>query len=186
LINAASDRVEAYLGRELYWEEDIEESHVGYGVRTMILDRTPLSAVSSITYDGTTVSSDNYEVHDTDASIVFAPGNWTWTCGLVGGLTDDPWVGTERKLFTVTYDAGWVTPKQYTDDNTLTRSLPYDIEDAVIQMVASRYLRRGKGTGIKSEKLLSWSADYADADTASGMSAEVKAILNRYKRINFA
>jgi hypothetical protein len=178
-INAASGFVERYVNRKLYWEEDIEEKQPGHGTRWMVLDRTPIVGTPVITYDSTTVDTDYYEVHDANAGILFALDNWIWTVGLVGGITEDPWVSTARKLYTVTYDAGWVTPQQAADDGTLTRNLPYDLEEAVIQMVVTRYALRGKPAGLKSERLLSWSADYS-GDT---MPSEIMSVLDSYASI---
>jgi len=186
LINLKSDQIEKYIGRKLYWEEDIVEKRQGYGDRYLVLDRNPISGTPVITYNGTTVSTDDYEVHNANAGILFALYNWIWTTGAVGGITADPWPGMERKLYTVTYDAGWVTANQYTLDNTLTRNLPFDLEDACIRMVAARYRSQGKPAGIKREGMLTWSAEYEPSGSSgseSGIPAAITTILDRYRKV---
>jgi hypothetical protein len=181
-INAASGFVESYACRKFYWEENIVEKRQGYGTRFMVLDRKPIVGTPTITYLGTAVSTDYYEVHDADAGILFMLDNWWHTTGLVGGITEDPWSGQERRSYTVTYDAGYVTPQQVIDDGTLTRSLPYDLEQVVIQMVVNRYAAKGKPSGLRSEKLLSWSAEY-NQDT---LPLHITSVLDSYRRVCIA
>ena len=185
LINVISDQIERYIGRKLYWEEDIEEDTPGFGRRKMVLDRKPISGTPVLTYNGTTVSTDTYEVFNANGGILFALDNWIWTAGPVGGITPDPWPGTERKLYTVTYDAGFVTANQDTLDVALTRNLPFDLEDACIRMVTSRYRSQGKGAGVKREGMLTWSVEYEDSGSSgseAGIPAEITTILDRYRQ----
>jgi hypothetical protein len=184
-INEASAAVESYVCRKLYWEADIEEKYAGYGIRRMVLQRTPLIGTPVVEYLGTTVSTDDYEVEDANTGVLFALANWIWTTGAVGGITPDPWPGQERKSYTVTYTAGWVTPQQAID-LSVTRTLPYDLEGAVINVVTSKYTTRGKPANVQSERILSWSVTYGSTTDASGWPTEITAILDSYKEACFA
>jgi hypothetical protein len=62
--------------------------------------------------------------------------------------------------------------------NGFIRDLPYDLEQAAVELVAS--LRRGLGRdpSIKSEKLLSWAATYKD--DPAGIPASIRSKLDPY------
>ena len=186
-INVVSDAIEAYCNRVFFWEEDIEEDYTGHGTVVMVLNRSPIDTIGSIEYNDTEIDTDRYEIHNAAAGLVYGLYGWIWTTGTSGTITGDPISGAERKRYTVTYDAGYVTPKQETEDESeppLVRDLPWDIEDACIQLCVARYNARGRDPNIKSEKLLSWSASYGNSDgTDSGFPASVEATLNKHMRI---
>lgn len=177
LINVASDSIERSLGRKLYYEADIAESVGGFGTMFLMASRTPIVALDSITYSGDTIGSDNYEISNADAGLIYGVAPWRFTSPAVSGITRDPYPGGTRKLYVITYDGGWVTQPQVDDDGSLTRSLPWDIEDACLMLVATRYRSIGRDRSVASEKLLSWSASYRDSSVAP----EVEAILDGYR-----
>jgi len=181
-INAASDFVEAYCGRVFYWDDDITEALKGFGDYHLVVSRKPLDTIIAITYDGSTVDSGNYEIHDADAGIIFAPGRWNNTAYRDTTPTQDPIEGTNRKLYSVNYKAGYVTPKQETDDPTLTRNLPWSLEQACIDLVTAQYRSKGSDKNIKSERLMSWSVVYGD----QAIPPSIKTVLDSYMVIGFA
>lgn len=188
LINAASDIVEAYAGRVFYRSTAIEEKVGGEPGPILFLARPPINSITSITYSGATVSSGSYEVHDSAAGQVYAiGGSWIATTAFLGDIGSSIYPGYERRLYTVTYDGGWYTSAQYDADNTKTRALPYDIEEAALAIVT--YLRRGMGRdpAISSESLLGSAISYRSPNvliTSSALSSAVPmaaSILDRYK-----
>lgn len=181
LINAVSRRIRSYCERVFYFEEDVEESVAGFGDTKLVVSRRPIVEISSITYDGETVSSDDYSIHSDEAGIIYRETGWAWTARLLKNVTADPKPGTEQKLFVVTYDAGWVTPQQVVDDPTLTRTLPEDLEDACLMAVTSRYQSKGQDLLIKSEKSLNYSVTYDGGRDI--LPAGVKEMLNPYRSV---
>lgn len=73
-----------------------------------------------------------------------------------------------------------------TDEHIGTRTLPYDLEKAAIDLSSYNYRRQGGAkAGIKSEKLLSASATYEDASTMSthrGIPTSISSVLVPYRR----
>jgi len=63
----------------------------------------------------------------------------------------------------VTYDGGYVTPKQVDDGTYTDRTLPHQIEEAVIQSVATAYALRGTPRGVESESIGSLSVSFANS-----------------------
>lgn len=187
LINVVSAQIENFLGRKIYYEASIEETMAGHGTMFLVVERKPLLSIASISYDGDAVASDQYEIQDADAGLIYGLAPWKMTGPAVSGITQDPFPGYGRKLYTVTYAGGWVTQPQVDDDGNLTRSLPYDIEDACLMAIATRYRSIGRDRSVASESLLSWSAKYRDGTVgSSGLPPEAEQILSAYRELSCA
>jgi hypothetical protein len=186
LIGAATAYAESICNRTFYYSAAITESVAGYGTAYLQLSRAPLSSITSITFDGQTVSSDNYEIYgDGKAGLVYSPTLWINTAMSGPGITKNSYPGSERKLYSVVYKGGYVTPTQDgTGSPVLTRDLPYDLEDAVIQLVVWRYRNRGRDQSVMSESLLNASVSYkqpfATADTLKTLLPQVYDTLKAY------
>lgn len=178
IINRVSDQIQNYIGRELYYEEDIAESITGSPSTILQVKRTPMHSIASITYDGSTIDSSNYEIHSTNAGQIYRPSGWTWTAEVANSPSGDPLPGTERKLYVVTYTAGYITAKQETD-GAGSRTLPWDIEDAATMLAVMRYRQIGKSLGVQEESLLSGRIRYFDSANAS-IPQSIKDILDTY------
>jgi hypothetical protein len=74
----------------------------------------------------------------------------------------------------------WVSP---------TRTLPYDLEQACIDLVVMKYTRKGTTPGIKSEKLLSWGVSYETpitGDPFGDLPPSIKGPLGPYRNMVIA
>jgi len=186
IINTQSAFIESYCNRKFYYEADIVENLRGFGTKFLHVARTPVVSISSITFDGGTVESGDYEIHNADSGSIYSLGEWTWTTCAVPNLGQDPLPGSERKLYQVTYTGGWVTPQQGV--LPLVRNLPYDLEDACVMLCTWRYRWIGKDPTVKSETLMSASQTFASTSATTGkdplqaMMPGVWSILQRYKR----
>ena len=196
LTEFASSRIKRYCNRTFYWEEDIEEYIRSGGTNHLVVSRRPVSAITSVEYNDAAVSSDDYKCVGysklEDAGTIYNSGGWYWPATQIKNIARDQYPGSEDPLYKVTYDGGWVTPAQYDDDNTLTRDLPYDLEQACIDLVVMRYRKKGLAPGIKAEKLLSWSATY-EAPAVTNLNqpyadipSSIKGILDAYKTMVIA
>ncbi len=181
-INSASTTIETFCNRKFYYEVDIEEYIKGYGDPRLKVNRPPLTAIDSITYDGSTVDSSSYEIEGSGDTgfIRHETSTWLWTLNTSTYIVPSPIVGTERPNYLVTYTGGYITPQQDNDDGALTRNLPYDLEDACIQLVSYRYRAKGRDPTIKSEKLLSASITYQDVGTTA-LPDSVQDLLTPYR-----
>ena len=179
LIETASDMIEAYCNRTFSYTAAIVETVRSYGFTDLRVSRMPLKTITSITLDGSTVSSSNYTLHNANAGIIHSRYGWGWSAAVFQAAEYHGMKGTERAPYTVTYNGGFVCPAQ-----TGTRDLPYDIEDACIQLVAARYRSRGRDPYVTSETIGAASESRGGTATAEsyGLPDQVKLILNRYRR----
>ena len=178
-INFASDLIERETNRVFGAEAAIEEKVAGYGTAFLRVARTPITTLTSITFNGGAVDSSKYEIHNAKVGTIRnVNGSWTWTAAALANIAGDPLPGTERLLYTITYNGGYVLPQ---DDPT--RDLPYDVEEACIELAKQIYFEGGRDPTVKSEKLLSWSASYkGPADLPGGLPALTARTIRRYTR----
>ncbi len=178
LINAASDFIESNCGRTFYRDTAIVERVAGYGQHHLILDHTPVNSIAGITLDGSSVDLVYVTIDNAKAGLIGRPGGWPTTAHTIRDTSRSLLPGTERLLYSVTYDGGWYTQKQADDNGALTRALPYDIEDACIELVRIAYKAKARDPSIASEKLMSWGVSYLKAAAP----ASVMLTLARYRR----
>ena len=196
MINAASAQIAGFCNRSFYYETGKVEYVAGYGTPYLRVSKYPLEAITSIVYlssfsgtTGSTISSNDYVIRERDkqSGRIFREDGWLWTAAMLGGATYPAFPGTESPLYKVTYSGGYVTQQQDDDDNpsaSVTRDLPYDLEDACIQLAAQRYLSSGDDRRINAEKLMSYSVTYSvTAQSSTDIPASIKCVLNRYRRV---
>ncbi len=153
-VSAAFERLAG--GRLFYYEANIVERVRGYGGFVLALNRPPLISISSIlllNIDGTTAEtllSTTYAIETADAGTVFRPGGFFTTAQPGNDIRETLLAGTEARRIQVTYTAGWVTPNQ-AGSPTPVRTLPYDIEEVIIQSVCRVFQNSGRDINIGSE-----------------------------------
>lgn len=167
-INDASDAIAEYLGRTLQRTTSIVEKHAGDGSPSLVLKRPPLVSIASITRYGTAILSSSYEIKDADSGeVLFFGGLEDDSYAFERGVSRDAIVGSERRLYEVTYAGGWITPRQAAVGGTFaaeTVTLPSSISRACIELV-SHYRARAVGKtdpSVASEAMLSYSVSYRD------------------------
>jgi hypothetical protein len=119
-INVVSGRIERFCNRSLYYVAAQVDSLGGPGTFYLLVTRPPLLSITSITFDGETVDSSDYELDDSEGGVIRGVNAWTWTAGQLNLITQTPLAGTERKLIDVTYAGGYVTDPQSRAIGTLT------------------------------------------------------------------
>jgi len=183
LIESASARIKSYCGRTFYREDDIVESVSGYGTTKLLVSRTPILDITSITYDGSTVNSADYKTLVAESGIIYNPAGWYWSTSQVQNIARDPFPGAEDPLFEVTYDGGWVTPNQVDLTSFVTRTLPFDIEQACIELVVLKYRGKGRDPNVTAERLLTGSQTYRDGED---LPESIRSVLDSYKFLGLA
>lgn len=177
-INIASHEAVRYCDRRFTYDAAIAERHVADGGTKLFLRRWPLTALTSITVDGDTIDTADVEQRTArmgDVTHLYNPNGWAWRGAIAGGTALARLPGDEKGAIVVTYAGGWVTPKQASDDGTLTRTLPYDLEHAIIMHTVSLFRSKGKDRRVRS--VAYESATYSFSETIP----EVAQVLNRYK-----
>lgn len=187
-INQASAIAESYAGREFY-RGTVTEKHPGQAGPIIVLRRPPVNSITSVTYvGGTAEGSSTYEIHDANLGGLYrVSGNWVGEDWTYRDSSRTPFLGQGRLVWTIVYDGGWYTPKQ-DDDGAGTRTLPYDIEAAAIQIATAIYRAEGRDPTLRAESLMEASQTYGatsgvgSADWLDSVVPGAAATLRRYRR----
>jgi hypothetical protein len=173
LINSTSNMVSKYCGR-YFIAETYDEFYTGLASPTLILNQFPVNYISSVKVNSSsyTAGTDYLTAVSTylDRGLLVRESGWPWDgylTGLVGEQT------APIKNIEVVYSAG------YTLEPELSRTLPYDIEDAVISIVADLYGEQQDGTvGLK--RLTQGKLTY---EWATGSKTDqYSSVLDKYKK----
>jgi hypothetical protein len=143
-INSVSGMVSKYCNRN-FIADTYSEFYKGSGRQKLVLNQYPINTITSVKVDSAalTAGTDYITADQTylDQGIIFKNNGWEWygyLTGLVGELT------APIDNIEVVYSAG------YTLEPEVSRTFPYDIEDAVINIVADLYDEQQNGTvGLK-------------------------------------
>lgn len=124
------------------------ERYIAPGGQYLRLAQAPLVAVASLADAGTVIDPDSYEVL-AEMGAVYREAGWG-SSAIVGGFLSAGVIHSRRRkaTLTATYTAGYVLPKDHSD--VTPRTLPEDLEFAVIEACAAAYKLRDKA-GLASE-----------------------------------
>lgn len=174
LINMADDLVQKVLGRNLFYEAGIVETVSSGGRNLIYVSRLPLASVASITFDGVEEDSDNYSIFSSETGAIINKDGWQNT-GEYRSRFDASSNEAREKLYTVTYTGGYKMPGES------GRDLPYDLEQAAIDIVKAAYHRDAKGEIQKESVPDVYSVEYRnDGERALGLPLSSATILDRY------
>lgn len=173
MINVVSDFIEGYCGRHFEKATYIEK-YRGNGRQKLLLNQYPIVSVTSVTVNGGLLDASEYEILAEEGAL-YCETLWPWS-GYSVGLVGEP-AGNTRNI-QVQYVAGYVLPK---DDGLGTppavRNLPYDLEDACIELVAIRYEMRG------SEHMKRETIGPLTSEFIQDIPSHIKTVLDKYKRL---
>lgn len=189
LINVASDAIEGYCDRSFYRVTDQADTVGAFSTPYLSVTRTPVNSLTGITFDGVSLDLTKVTVDFPGCGLIARPGGWSSTAHRANDISRGLLPGTERLLYVATYDGGWYTPKQEDDTPANTRALPWDLEDACVELVREIYKAKGRDPGIKSEKLSLWSVTYGTSGSVVSSDSNswpiaVRRSLNRYRRLS--
>ncbi len=188
MILTASAAIAENLNRELRKESTTEKVRPN-DAQKIVLKKTPIVSITTITIDGAELASSGYEVDDADAGTLWRDGGWPAMSLLVEGAAGGDVVpNSDKKRISVTYVAGYVLP----NDTVGTRNLPYDLEQACLLTVVSLFRARGQDRRIASEALGDASVAYRQINPAIGLGEggiipdEAMPLLAPHRRVVFA
>ncbi len=192
-INEASAFCATYCNRKFERATITDEKHTGRGGEKLVLERRPINsanvAAMTIKYNGTTVTAtDNIEIHDADAGILYYSLGWYGMSNYLPGVASYFAARTERALWQITYDGGYVTPNQAASGGTYdgdTITLPADLEGACIRLAMFFWKRRNTNAALSTQTIGDASEGYAPIYSKAltelpGFPPEVVTVLNRY------
>lgn len=138
----ATEAIESWCKRNFNRATVTNERVAGFGTPRLVLARTPIESVTSITLDGVTIDASEYYVEDAGAGFVFRSNScWDWTQPSAG---QRGYVAEEKK-YLVTYVGGYYLP------GSAQRNLPYAIEQAFVVAVVSMFRSKGKYQQLEAE-----------------------------------
>lgn len=180
LIEEASEYLMSLCNRNLYYATGAVEYVAGFGDRKLTLKKhVPLLSLSSIVYDpddaNETIDATDYAIlGDGNPGWVHRiNGNWLWTATQHGFVSYEPLAGTELPLYKVTYTGGYVTPQQVADAVATPRTLPYDIERAVVDLVVALYRRSSRDPSLVRKQVSRAMAEWRSMSDISSVQAVV-------------
>ena len=176
-IKQASDLITRYTGR-VFAEETVTETLPSNGDPILVLERTPISSVTQIKYDGSTVSSTEYLIQDPEAGILFKENGWTSTILYVSHITRWP-TRFGKYDWSVQYVAGYKLP------NSSAPDLPEDVERACLDTVKAWYHDREENPNVVSQKTGDASETrFKSADGSAGVPPVTLKMLERWRRVD--
>ena len=166
MIAEASDAVATFCGRDLGVQSYVETFRDSFG--DVILSAWPVVSVSAIKVDGTPIDL-TAALLDTRTGIIGMPHR---------GLCRH-----HRGDVAVTYSAGYVLP---VDPASNDRTLPSDIERAVLLLIKSAYLGRTRDPALRSEEVTgigTVSYGLAGMNRDGTLPPDVEGLLQRYRAV---
>lgn len=179
-IRAASHAVAGYLGyyplRQAY-----RETLPGFGDLKLMVSRVPVTSISAMYY-GTTmeiVAPSSYTLDNATAGFIMRDLGFPWTAGVEWDMDSHIMPRSERNQFIVDYAAGYI----FSTDGS--RTLPYDLEQAVILTTNSIFYTGQRDAGVASKTVgaLSVSYRFQGENFATALPEQAMALLRPYRII---
>ncbi|HAM41885.1 MAG TPA: hypothetical protein DCP69_11295 [Candidatus Omnitrophica bacterium] len=190
----ATEWAESVVDRPLR-AQTYSEAVPAYGTRRLTLSRRPVVCVlrllsSTATSDATELTSTEYRVEDAEAGFLSREVGFEWTNDPARGetrfslgLTPATLPGQEQRPWLVEYVAGYIFPEMATSDSIYAtqatstgRTLPYDLEQAVLLKAARWYQGGPMGADVTSRRVGDLSVTYAEPGAR-----EEERLLARYR-----
>ncbi len=174
LIQQASDMIVRFCSRT-FAQERVVETIGATGLPDILLTRTPIETMHSVSFDGGTAITD-YTVEDPDAGILFRENVWTTSVMDFGHILPHP-SPYKRPLWSFDYTGGWYLPNWATPAN---RNLPYDIERACLDLVTNMHRQKGVDPAMSSYRIGDTNIKW---DRKGGLlTSRIESVLQFYRR----
>ncbi|HEX2927942.1 MAG TPA: hypothetical protein VHP38_17075 [Ruminiclostridium sp.] len=159
-INEVSDFIASYTDRRLE-AENYQEKYTGNNGRYLRLKQYPVSSLQSVQINNTDIFLNEIDLYE-DTGILYRDKLW-------------PVCGSGRRNIVVNYEAGYILPKDHTEEKP--RTLPYDLEGACIVMATIKYQNRD-AEGLTERRV---GMDFTEK-YLNDIPTSIKLILDLYKR----
>ncbi len=175
LISAATSAIVEYVGH-VYAKQTYVETVNGAEHPMLMLTNTPIVSVTIILCESNPVT--DFTIQDAEAGILYRSMGWMQSAWVGWGVEPVAIHDTGDLIFTVTYEAGYVTPGLPDPD------LPAHIEQACIETVVAWYKGQRRDRSVKSKKVGETTIVYDDQMDygAAGLPAVARSMLSRRVR----
>ncbi len=185
-LAAASQAIIDELG---YWplRQRYSETVGGYGDLTLMLKRTPIRYVNRIMVGSQLVDPTTYTIDNAEAGVISRDQGWPWTAGIEWDLDAHVQPKSERKRFTVDYEAGWILSTETPDangflTNSPTGTVPPSIVQATLITARAFWLSKRRDPLIQSKSVGDLSITYSKNPVKTGIPGDAMGLIERWKR----
>lgn len=173
LINRASSTIERQTGRHL-GKHKYRQWYNADGQQELVVIEYPIIDVEYVKEDGKVVDSNSYDYSQTgEVGVIYRGEGWL-KAGYHSGLAYD--IVAPKRAIEVSYTAGYVLPKDATED--CPQTLPADLEGLLWDMVSLAYTNLQNG----SQGLSSFSISDVTWNFDKSQHSEWNQIVGMYKR----
>ena len=151
LIAAATSAIEIYVGH-VYAKQTYLETVNGAAHPLLMLTNTPIVSVTLVLCESEPVT--DFKIHSAETGVLSRSAGWMQSAWVGWGAERGVIHGTGDLLYSVTYEAGYVTPGLPDAD------LPAHIEQACIETVVDWYRSGSRDDAVKSKKVGDLSITY--------------------------
>lgn len=181
MIQAASDFAVRYCNRT-FAAQTVKESLIGKGRPDLMVSITPITHLEKVEFDE--AEADGCVILDADAGFIQRRTGFKSTEFLASHFDLAPSSFGEKRWH-VTYTGGYVLPGW--GESAGTRTLPYDLERAIMSMVKVSYKNMGFDGSMKSYKIgdtaITWERSLTDGNLGGLVPPDALAVLRYYQRI---
>lgn len=176
LISRASDFIKTYTNR-VFAKETVTETLVSTGAPILVLSRTPIVSITSVTFDNTTViDPSEYVIEDAGAGFLYREKGWAGTQFDVGSFTRLR-SRYGRYDWKVQYVGGYDLPP------STSANLPADVGQACIELVKYWFLNRSRDGRIVRERVGDSSVEFAANSEDLSIPPNIKMLLDPWVRV---
>ena len=171
-IDRASAQIVAFCNRG-FAKETLTETVKSNGGINLVVKRTPIVSITSITLAGTLVDASAYSLDEPAAGFIYNENGWNCTYG--------------KNSYSIVYVAGYVLPSFITG----TINLPEEVSAACLELAKSLYLGGARDPNITRDSVpdvrdVTYGGSSSSVAGGSSASAILNALapLQRYKRFS--
>lgn len=173
-INAYSDAIEGLLGRKLQ-VDDYVETYPGSNDQHLLIDNFPINNIVSLSVNDEVLDTDDYKIVGYLREMIFKDDGWE-QINYVSGMSRSM-AQFSKHTIDIEYNAGYVMP-----NDGGTRTLPYDIEQVILDFISMDLAQEGTTKGLKRFKISDVSWDFIDAAGMTNQTfARASKTLHKYK-----
>ena len=173
LINKASAWVERQAGRH-FGKQSYHQWYDADGQQELVLMEYPIISVDFVKEEGVLVDPSRYDFAQTASiGVIYRDEGWL-KAGWRKGIAYD--IVRPKRVIEVSYTAGYVLPKDATEDEPQT--LPADLEGLLWDMVSQAYTNLQSG----SQGLSAFSISDVSWEFDKSVHAEWLQLINLYRR----
>ncbi len=190
LIQAASDFAVRYCGRNFALQK-VREGLPGKGTNDILLSLTPIVSIDTLEYKGDLIDTSYYRITDAEAGIVQSDLGFRGSYYANRNSWNDFPSVDAKEVYSFVYDGGYVLPGWASSQGT--RSLPADLERAILDTVRAQYKQSLLAFGVTGPMSLYKIGDTeirwaplttlgADGGVGNFFTPSALAVLNWYRR----